>query len=90
MASAAKAQAETSKPVGHNGVAYVTNFNDDTVQVIETATNSIVATIPVGDQPYGVAVSPDGGQVYVTKRSSNTVSVLNVPTAPLPTKPSIA
>ena len=40
--------------------AYVTNYVDNTVSVIDTATNTVVATIPVGIQPLGVAVTPDG------------------------------
>jgi len=42
-------------------VGYVTNFSDSTVSVIATASNTVVATIPVGANPYGVAVTPDGG-----------------------------
>jgi DNA-binding beta-propeller fold protein YncE len=33
--------------------------------VIDTTTNTIAATVPVGDDPYGVAVTPDGANVYV-------------------------
>ena len=32
------------------------NANSDTVSVIDTATNTVVATIPVADRPFGVAV----------------------------------
>jgi YVTN family beta-propeller protein len=33
--------------------------------VIDTAGNTVVATIPVlSNNPYGVAVSPDGREVY--------------------------
>jgi YVTN family beta-propeller protein len=39
---------------------YVTNRWDYTVSVINTATNKVIATVPVGDYPYGVSVSPDG------------------------------
>ncbi|MGP3638138.1 hypothetical protein ACTU45_33280 [Streptomyces sp. 24-1644] len=35
--------------------AYVANFIDDTVSVINTATNTVVATVPVDDLPFGVA-----------------------------------
>ncbi len=39
--------------------AYVTNFQDDNVSVIDTATNAVVgAPIPVGDGPGGVAICP--------------------------------
>jgi len=37
-----------------------------TVSVIETATNTVVATIPVGFHPFAVAVTPDGTRAYVT------------------------
>jgi YVTN family beta-propeller protein len=45
--------------------AYVANQNSNDVSVIDTATNSVVATVPVGIQPLGVAVTPDGKHVYV-------------------------
>src|SRR5216117_3487446 len=40
--------------------AYVTNGFSNTVSVIDTATNTVVATIPVGAFPFGVAITPDG------------------------------
>ena len=45
--------------------AYVTNYVDNTVSVIDTATNTVVATVPVGVQPFGVAITPDGTRAYV-------------------------
>ncbi len=45
--------------------AYITNQDDDNVSVIDVATDTVIATIPVGIGPYGVAVTPDGTQVYV-------------------------
>jgi YVTN family beta-propeller protein len=56
--------------------AYVTNFGANTVSVIDTVTNTVVATIPVGTNPHGVAVSPDGSKVYVTNTNGYTVSVI--------------
>jgi YVTN family beta-propeller protein len=44
--------------------AYITNNQSDYVSVINTATDSVIATIPVGGG-WGVAVSPDGRKVYV-------------------------
>ena len=38
--------------------AYVTNDGSNTVSVIDTATNTVVATIPVGGEPFWVAISP--------------------------------
>jgi DNA-binding beta-propeller fold protein YncE len=34
--------------------------------VIEAVTNTVTATIPLGGAPVRVAVTPDGGKVYVT------------------------
>ncbi len=45
--------------------------------VINTATNGVTATIPVGIVPFGVAVSPNGSKVYATNDGSNTVSVID-------------
>jgi YVTN family beta-propeller protein len=56
---------------------FVTNSGSGTVSVINTATDTVTATIGVGDSPYGVAVSPTTGDVYVTNLLSDTVSVLS-------------
>ena len=56
--------------------AYITNADDDTVSVITTATNTVEDTVPVGDGPRGVAVTPDGARVYVANALSGTVSVI--------------
>src|SRR5262249_17662568 len=45
--------------------AYITNFVVSSVSVIDTATNTVTTTIPVGEQAGGVAVSPDGSRIYV-------------------------
>ena len=60
--------------------AYVTNIDSNNVSVIDTATNTVVATVPVGNNPCGVAVTPDGKHVYVTNDGSNTVSVIDTAT----------
>jgi YVTN family beta-propeller protein len=46
--------------------------------VIDTATNSAIGTIPVGAEPSGIAITPDGSRAYVSNRASNTVSVIDV------------
>ncbi len=60
--------------------AYVTNHNSDNVSVIDTTTNSVVATIGVGDDPIGVAALPDGSRVYVANAGSDNVSVIDTAT----------
>jgi len=61
--------------------AYIANANSGTVSVIDTRTNTVIGSpIPVGDVPWGVAVSPDGRKVYVTNIYSGTVSVIDTRT----------
>lgn len=51
---------------------YLTNARSNTVSVIDTASDTVVATIPVGPEPRGLAISNDGDAddldetVYVT------------------------
>jgi YVTN family beta-propeller protein len=56
--------------------AYVTNSNGNTVSVIQTADESVVATINVGVSPSGAVVSPNGKYVYVTNRSENNIYII--------------
>jgi YVTN family beta-propeller protein len=42
------------------------NLPSATVSVIDTASNGVTATIPVGVGPYMVAVDPAGNHAYVT------------------------
>jgi YVTN family beta-propeller protein len=59
--------------------AYITN-GSNSVSVIDTATNTVIATVPVGSvggEPFSVAVSPNGGKAYLTNTGSGTVSVID-------------
>jgi YVTN family beta-propeller protein len=56
---------------------YVSNSGDDTVTVIDTATFTVKATIPVGDFPHGLRPSPDGAWVAVANLRGNTVSLID-------------
>jgi YVTN family beta-propeller protein len=61
--------------------AYVTiSFPNNSISVIDTATNTLVATIPVGVAPNGIAITPDGTRAYVTNVGSDTVSVIDTTT----------
>jgi DNA-binding beta-propeller fold protein YncE len=44
--------------------------------VISGRTNTVVATIPVGTDPFGVAANPRTNTIYVANDLDNTVSVL--------------
>ena len=58
---------------------YVTNFLDNTVSVIDSGSNTVVATIVVGGSPLGIAITPDGTRAYVTT-GTNTVSAIDTGT----------
>ena len=60
--------------------AYVTNFDDDTVSVINASTRTMTATVPVGKRPDGVAADPGTHTAYVTNLDDDTVSVIDAST----------
>jgi YVTN family beta-propeller protein len=55
----------------------VANTGSNNVSVIDVVTNSVTASIPAGDVPGYIAVSPDGTKIYVTNWRSNNLSVIN-------------
>src|SRR5206468_7670588 len=56
----------TPAPPAIRSFAYVTNLDDDTLSVIDTTSQKIVATIPVGHLPMEIAVTSDGSLGYVS------------------------
>src|SRR3954471_2343239 len=60
--------------------AYVTNAEGNSVSVIDTMTNEITATIPVGASPAAVVISGDGTRAYVINSGSNSLSVIDTAT----------
>ena len=53
------------------------NTTSDTVSVIDTGTNTVIANVSVGLEPVSVAVRPDGLEVWVSNHVSDTVSVID-------------
>jgi YVTN family beta-propeller protein len=57
-------------------LAYVTNMDSNTVSIVDA--DKVVNEIPVGNGPYGIAFSADGGDLaYVSNTRENDVSVIN-------------
>ena len=52
--------------------AYVPNEKTNDISVINTTTNKVISTIPVENNPVGVAVNRDGTRVYVTNSGNDT------------------
>jgi YVTN family beta-propeller protein len=59
--------------------AYVANLGGG-VSVIDTATNTVAATVQVGIGSQGVAITPNGAFAYVANFDSNNVSVIDTAT----------
>jgi len=84
-------------PAAAQSYAYVPTHKSNSVSVINTATNSVVAVVPVGIQTLQAAISPDGAFAYVTNSgwfyANSDVSVMNtatravVATVPVGTNP---
>jgi YVTN family beta-propeller protein len=66
-----------------NGVyAYVTNFNDNSVSVINTTKYNLVTTIKSNEtgtfnSPGGIAATPNGDYIYVTNNNANNVIIID-------------
>ena len=74
----ANSPASSSSIVVHPGRDQVWSVNpdNDTVTVIDTGSTTVLAEIPVGDQPVAVAVAANGS-VWVTNKTSSTISVID-------------
>jgi YVTN family beta-propeller protein len=66
---------------------YVNGYGSNTVDVIDAANNTLLATLPVGANPAsGIAVNPNTGKVYVANRGSGSVTIIqDTPAGPTPT-----
>jgi YVTN family beta-propeller protein len=63
---------------------YVANYgtmpsdtNGNTVTVFDGSTNSVIATVPTGNNPQGLAVNPVTNKIYVTNFNSNFITVID-------------
>jgi YVTN family beta-propeller protein len=62
----------------NTNMIYVTNYNNNTVSVINGRTNTLAAEdIAVDNKPTGIDVNPNTNMIYVTNSDSNTVSVID-------------
>ncbi|MCR9075625.1 MAG: YncE family protein [bacterium] len=51
---------------------------DDAVSIIDTASWTLVGSVPAGDFPTMISFSPDGSRMYVSNRNDDTVSFYTV------------
>ncbi len=62
-----------------SGTAYVSlpGFVPPSIGVVNTSSNALLTTIPVGDNPVAIAETPDAKKLYVANNGSGTVSNFN-------------
>jgi YVTN family beta-propeller protein len=73
---------------GAHGVAYdsqhkrvyVTQHNSAQLAVIDARTNTVLQTVPVGNQPHGVAYNPTSHKIYVANYADDTVTIIDANT----------
>ena len=67
-----------ASPIAVNGgYVFVANTPADTVDVIDASSRAVVARIDVGIDPVGLAVRPDGLEVWAANHVSDSVSVID-------------
>jgi YVTN family beta-propeller protein len=74
-------RATQSSPIAlsrDNRLVWVVNPRDDTVTVLRTDTDTVLATIGVGDEPQSVALDPDNKFAYVANAADSTVTVIRI------------
>jgi YVTN family beta-propeller protein len=60
-------------------MAIVSNRGSDDVTFIDVAGRHVIATVPVGRRPGGMAVNGRGTRLYVANNDSGTVSIVSIP-----------
>ena len=71
----------TSSPISMSRdgrLVWAVNPGADSVTVIRTATNTVVRTIGVGDEPQSVALDPSNRFAFVANAAGNSVSVIRI------------
>ena len=62
-------------------IVYTGNYDDRTVSAIDTTTNQVVgAPIPVGVDPYTMAIAPNGTTHYVANATSDNITIIDTRT----------
>ena len=57
---------------------YLCASDDDTIEIIDTATHEIVGSLPSGPDPELFVLSPDGKTLYVANEDDNLVTVIDL------------
>ena len=64
--------------IAHEDYVFVANTPNHTVDVIDKKVNQVVRQIPVGIEPVGLAIRPDGKELWVANHVSDSVSIVDI------------
>ena len=76
LATAALCVISAAPTVSAAPFAYIANSGSNTVSVIDGATNTVVATLPVGAGPSHVAFAPESECAFVACSGADSVAVV--------------
>ena len=62
-------------------VIYIANEDDSLVTIMDIKSGDVLAEVPVGVEPEGMAVSPDGKYTVATSESTSMAHVIDNATA---------
>ncbi len=69
-----------AQAAGPAWTAYVVNNDADAVTPVNTETDTAGTPIPVGDDPFAIAITPDGRTAYVANQTAGTLTPINLAT----------
>ncbi len=69
---------QKSQAAPSNSKIYVVNSGNNNVSVIDSRTNSVIATIPVGNNPACMGINSAGTKGYVENDGDSTISIIDL------------
>ena len=64
-------------PPAYREYAYVSNGKSNSVSVLDMRNYRLIATIPVGANPTGIAANPQKNEIYAVNTGGNSISVID-------------
>ncbi len=61
-------------------MVYVSNEKDNTMTVVDSMTMKVVKSVPVGQRPRGITISPDGKFIYLCASDDDTIQIIDTAT----------
>src|SRR6185436_12735706 len=63
--------------IGKDGLLYVSNEDTGGLSFVDPVKGTVLSTVPTGEEPEGVTITPDAKFVYVTSEDKGTVTVVD-------------